>query len=130
MKIGFTGSRHGMTKRQRDALRVLLTTGLWQKPELHHGDCIGADSEAHGYAKYYGLRIVIHPPDVDRVRAGCNGDAKRRPKPYLQRNRDIVDETDCLVAAPATMREQARSGTWSTIRYARKLGRPVHILEP
>ena len=45
--IGFTGTRQGMTAEQKSALRNLLDGGAG---DFHHGDCIGADSEAHGIA--------------------------------------------------------------------------------
>jgi len=38
------------------------------------------------------------------------------PKPYLTRNKDIVRDTEMLVAAPADETEVIRSGTWSTVR--------------
>ena len=51
-------------------------------------------------------------------------------KPYLDRNKDIVLETQTLVATPAETTEQLRSGTWSTVRYARKLKRPAVLILP
>jgi len=47
------------------------------------------------------------------------------PTPYLSRNRAIVDETEMLIATPAEFTEQQRSGTWSTVRYARACGKKV-----
>lgn len=32
----------------------------------------------------------------------------------------MIDEIELLVACPSTAREILRSGTWATIRYARK----------
>jgi hypothetical protein len=32
------------------------------------------------------------------------------------------------VACPRTDQEQRRSGTWATVRYARKVGKPVLII--
>ena len=49
-------------------------------------------------------------------------------KRYLERNRDIVDACDILIACPRTLKEELRSGTWATVRYARKVGKPVAIL--
>jgi hypothetical protein len=48
---------------------------------------------------------------------------------YLQRNRDIVDATDVLLAAPDGP-ERVRSGTWSTVRYAYRAGRGVLLVMP
>lgn len=57
-------------------------------------------------------------------------DEERAPKPYLVRNRDIVEETELLIAAPAKAVEHLQSGTWSTVRYARRFGRPISIIRP
>jgi hypothetical protein len=51
-------------------------------------------------------------------------------KPYLVRNHEIVDDSQVLIAAPKEFTEQLRSGTWATIRYARKIGRTVRIVFP
>jgi hypothetical protein len=51
-KIGFTGTQDGMTDQQKSMLRDLLDGGTG---EFHHGDGIGADSEAHDIATLCGL---------------------------------------------------------------------------
>jgi hypothetical protein len=62
----------------------------------------------------------VHPPTDDRKRAFCTGNgADWEPKPYLERNHDIVDETTILIACP-NGEERMRSGTWATVRYARQ----------
>lgn len=99
--------------------------------EFHHGDCIGADSEAHELVRKYFPKVAIHiHPPLNMNKRGWNMDAKRiyDSKEYLQRNKDIVNQTDVLVAAPAGP-ETLRSGTWSTVRYARRLGKPRRILD-
>lgn len=120
-----------MTFPQGAAVAVLLDclVGDWW---LHHGDCIGADAQAHELALDVGLLIAIHPPTVLRHRAFCKGASQLYPeKPYMDRNRDIVDMTSELIAAPATMIEEPRgSGTWATIRYARSMKVPVIIVFP
>jgi hypothetical protein len=126
--IGFTGTRDGMTARQKSALRGLLTSH--DGAILHHGDAVGADAEAHDIAVALGCTIVIHPPTIERQRAFRSAAEIRAPRPYLDRNKDIVRDTKLLVAAPADAMEQLRSGTWSTVRYARRLGRPICLLTP
>lgn len=127
--VGFTGtSKHGMTVNQISVLTALLTGSDFV---LHHGDCIGADEGAHRLARMLGGKIIIHPPLAGSKQAHCrNADIVRPRQPYLVRNEDIVRECDVLVAAPNELTEQRRSGTWATIRYARKAGKPVVILEP
>jgi len=130
MRIGFTGTRKGMTAKQKDSLLRILTE--YRPSEFHHGDCLGADAEAHSITQTHctTARVIIHPPTNPAQRAFCHGDGYRVGKEYLARNRDIVDESDMLVAAPETREEHQRSGTWATIRYARKRSMAVVVLEP
>jgi len=115
MVIGFTGTRHGMTKPQRATLAGLLRS---RSGEFHHGDAIGADREAARLAFYYGCKLVPHRP------------TGHRSEDYLARNREIVDAADELLAAPYGMEEEQRSGTWATVRYARRAWKPVTIVWP
>lgn len=125
--LGFTGTKDGMTRAQYKVASVHL---MQRWGELHHGDCVGADKQAHLSVIGTCTRVVIHPADVPpHLRAGCIGHEVRDPKPPLERNRDIVDETACLLAAPDGP-ERLRSGTWATVRYALKTGKPVTIIMP
>jgi hypothetical protein len=130
MKIGFTGTRKGMTDAQKAAFTVLIEK---LAPEsFSFGDCIGADAEAFDLLPWNIPSIHIHPPSNPTLRAYCGGDAAtitwHPVKPYLERNRNIVDSTDCLVAAPGSVAEAG--GTWHTMKYAYKQNKPVHILWP
>jgi hypothetical protein len=130
---GFTGTCEGLTSFQRGNLLGLLTE---LRPRvLHHGDCVGADVEAHLFCVALRTRVRIHPPDEDRLRAFCSfiGSGVEMiydTKPYLARNRDIVDESDYLIGCPKGPEARVGSRSWSTIRYARELGRPVFVLHP
>ena len=128
MKIGMTGSRDGITNQAFNAFTTYIKP--LQINEAHHGDCIGADALFHNIMQSLNIPIVIHPPDVDTLRAYCVGGQVLTKKPYLSRNQDIVNCTDLLVAFPSTKEEVLRSGTWSTIRYARKTNNPVIIFYP
>ncbi len=64
------------------------------------------------------------------MRNFSKGDETRKPKPYLKRNHDIVDESDILIGFPSSEEERLRSGTWATVRYARKTGKRIYIIFP
>jgi hypothetical protein len=101
------------------------------QPEfVHHGDCVGADVEAHVAAHWVGAKPIIHPPDNDAKRAHCTGWWEmREEKYYTDRNKDIVNESELLVACPYdVIHEKCRHGTCSTVRYARRLGKPVRVV--
>lgn len=136
MKIGFTGTQNGMTEKQKMKFARLILD-LYPS-EFHHGDCVGADAEAHRIVRFFDfhhqkppcqLRIIIHPPINDSKRAFCGGEALL-PKDYLSRNHDIVDSTDLLIACPKGSKEETRSGTWATVRYARKKMKKIWIIYP
>lgn len=128
-RFGFTGTQQGMTLPQKISLRHFLMGGAG---EFHHGDCVGADAEAHAIALDCGYCPVLHPPTNYTKRAWCEVPLHlmRPERPYLDRNKDIVDETVALIATPAEADEQPRGGTWSTVRYARKKGRPIVLILP
>jgi hypothetical protein len=127
MKIGFTGTREGMRQVQREAVATLLAE--LRGTAFHHGDCIGADEQAAEIARAIGYEIHSHPPSNAAIRAFSQADVELEPKDYLVRNREIVEATQMLVAAPAGPEVQ-RSGTWSTVRYARRRGRQIRIVTP
>jgi len=117
MKVGFTGTREGMTEDQKETLYKLLLDPL--PDEFHHGDCVGADEEAAEIASELGIQVVAHPPDDSKLRAYYeHNDKTLVPIPYLVRNMNIVDEVEWLIAAPKN-RVDKRGGTWYTIRYAK-----------
>ncbi len=128
--LGFTGTSRGMTQKQLATLSYLFNELLLHV--LHHGDCIGADTQAHRLARGIGASIVIHPPNNPKKRAFCVGADEIKPTfHYLVRNKHIVDHArDGIVAAPHGTNEEARSGTWATIRYARKAKRKIWIVWP
>lgn len=138
--VGFTGTRtipkSRLAKVTRGITRALSDIVTDESDViLHHGDCIGADELAHGIALGLEIRVILHPPKDPKQRAWCKGAWKKRKlKPYLERNRDIVDESDILLAVPKDPNNEpsanrARNqGTWYTIRYARKRGVPVVII--
>lgn len=131
LKLGFTGTREQLTNEQYHSL--VLWIERHAIVEFHHGCCIGADSAAVVVCEHYRTPLIVgHPPTREACISSTakNGShVLREPKDYLARNREIVHETDCLLACPKGP-EETRSGTWSTIRYARKMNRPVAIIWP
>jgi hypothetical protein len=128
MKIGFTGTQAGMSVPQQDMFLYLMYQFTPQ--EFHHGDCIGADAEAHDIVTEQcpGTKIIVHPPNNSSKRAFKRGDDIRVPLEYIQRNRYIVVESDIVIAAPRELKEVLRSGTWSTIRFAKTIKKPLYII--
>lgn len=118
MIVGFTGTRAWMSlAQQRQLVDVLRWLGAASRAEgrvseFHHGAAEGADTEAAHYAREQGYCEVPHPAGSDP----------------LQRNREIVAAVDVLIAAPLTDKEERRSGTWATVRYARAAQKPVVML--
>ena len=119
--IGFTGTRDGMTINQRTVFSNLIEE--LQPIRFRHGDCIGADAEAHYIISKTECYIHIHPPEICKFRAFCQKGVVHDEKEYIERNHDIVDASNTLIACPKEMTEpkQKKGGdTWATIRYARK----------
>lgn len=119
IKIGFTGTQTGLTEGQKRWITDVLSDLYKHGAEFHHGDCIGADTEAADIAFKIGYKLHSHPPIYNVRRAHHAFHVSYEPKDYLERNRDIVDEVEFLIGAPRYPNEKQRSGTWSTLRYAR-----------
>jgi hypothetical protein len=145
-----------MTPAQRAALPQVFAT----LPErVLHGGAEGADEEFHdwiraadgdrtfivGHPKPFGtVAIEIFPASYVRWefwrRSEYGSIWGIHPKGSaivhfheddpLIRNRLIAARCDALLATPAEPDEVLRSGTWSTIRYARKEGKPITLILP
>lgn len=124
-RVGFTGTRDGMTAAQMERVEDWLRLYDW----LHHGDCVGADAQAHLIGRMVGISIAGHPPRNPKKRAFCEFDLMFPTQDYIPRNHVIIDSTDELLATPKQMRE-VRSGTWVTVWAARKRGKAVNIVYP
>jgi hypothetical protein len=74
------------------------------------------------------LSIHIYPPSDPKLRAFNKADILMPEKPYLIRNVDIVTDSEILIGCPIDKtKEDMRSGTWYTIRHAKKIGMQVVI---
>lgn len=132
MRIGFSGTRRGMSPAQMATVRELLTR--LQPTEVHHGDCVGADAHFHNIVRSLYepevCPIVIHPGPDGPLRAHKDGDEVLPEKNHFARNRDIVRGCGVLIATPAEAGWQPRGGTWYTIDFAAKVGRRRFIVSP
>lgn len=136
--VGITGTREGMTPRQLGSfihsLQVLFNEN--KRIRLHHGDCVGVDAAAHNifWAMHRdGDKINIHPQVADDMRANCRkeyGVKIHTPRSYLERDRNIVDLSDVLIAIPREMEHQSRGGTWYTYDYAIKKNIRIYLILP
>ena len=133
LKIGFIGTRHGMTDDQKKEFERLIEAKEFE--EFHHGMCRvldgshqGSDEQAHNIVRdKKSVTIVGHPPVFKASYLLVPCDKILPPATYSKRNNDIVNSTDCLIATPDA-KERVGSGTWKTIRYARKKGKRIYII--
>lgn len=130
MIIGFTGPRSGINSTQ-----IEIFADLFRHLDGHamvHGGAQGADEQADTVAA--GLidpwNIEIFPGNEDRQRYWQCKMPRRQVHQWiapLDRNRLVANACHVLIAAPRTASEEARSGTWTTVRYARRM-RIRHVL--
>jgi hypothetical protein len=128
--LGFTGTRSGMSFEQKQLADVIIRA--IQPNLVVHGDCTGADTDFHqiSLAHKDELKIRIRPCN-HRSRAWNDGaDEITEVKSPLVRNLDIVKDSSTLLAAPPTEEELRRSGTWHTVRAARRAEIPRIIVWP
>ena len=133
-RIGFTGTQQGMTLEQASSLQAFLAS----RPHNfvgHHGVCVGADHQFDTFARA-ALNfewMELHPcnlPDKQFCPPQAPRDVWHPVLGPLQRNEIIVQKSDFLIATPKEATMQLRSGTWTTVRYAVKAGKQVHVILP
>lgn len=140
--IAVTGTRKGMTQLQKYWFLTILPNC---PDELMHGGAEGADEDADtlfGAFEAFGSlaaqtalykKVSVYPCNEARFSYWLK---KPEPRiinqilPPLVRNELMVKRCSFLVATPASQFEQIRSGTWATIRYARKTKKPGAIVFP
>lgn len=130
MEIGFTGTQAVVTDPQLESLMEIIDGLDFER--AHHGDCIGADNIFHIVLRTIAAHVIIegHPPSKKDKRAFCKFDEENQPHEYLIRNRHIVRASDLMIACPKGPERKRGSGTWATIRFARKQGKPMVIIWP
>ena len=129
MIVSFTGTSRGMTAEQKATVSRLLAE--LRPTELHHGDCVGADTECAEIVASLVPRpkIVAHPgknantDDHNLLANSPHNDLTLAPKTHFARNRDLVDilaGDDLLIAAPFDSQPVALGGTAYTVAHCRK----------
>lgn len=131
--LGFTGSREGPTEEQKATWEKMT---IWLSGiGMHNGCAVGSDR--------YVLENLPAVSSCSLWPANLDGStwAKDFAKRHLateilpilsplDRNKYIVSHSHGLIAFPSTDTEVLRSGTWATIRYARKTKKPVLYVLP
>jgi hypothetical protein len=144
MKLGFTGSREGMTGAQKEWVRKFVAENTNSIDEVHHGDCVGADDEFDDIVREFAMaycKVISHPSNVDTSRAYVDWKPSVNNKPRLRtvvsevrppilRDCDIVESVDVVIATPKTRERQKHSGTWFTYGYAKQKGKTAYLIYP
>jgi hypothetical protein len=134
--LTFTGTQEGMTLGQLSRVRALLRE-LSPKYVLH-GACVGADDEFDEIAAVMGIKRHVFPSTVAakrvsdarlRSRTGSEVVIHEAAQP-LVRNRTMVNYGEAVIACPKSDAEVLRSGTWATIRYARRRRKLHEVVTP
>lgn len=129
----FTGTHRGMSAKQLE--RLFEVWGVLRPDIVTNGCCEGADRQLHGVAAAQDIATEFFPsnPEQREWAESVQGimEVVHRVEPPLKRNRSMVATgRRGLVAAPYTVAEITRSGTWATVRYARNVNRPIWIIYP
>lgn len=145
-----------MSEAQKEGFEWLMTQFLEIDEDVeftfHHGDCVGWDAWANNWVKInFPFTSITHShPGYGMVgdrwvdtskQAHSKSDIVEPMTPYSERNEVIAFRaTHCLIAAPEQNQEILRSGTWSTVRCAHRMGqakltdkyrdRPIYIVRP
>jgi hypothetical protein len=130
MKVGVTGTVDVDLKDIEVVISALRSLDKNEITELTTGGAFGIDSIA--------AQVGHHEfPDIIRRLSYPKGEFFNRDcfqwinvvdpvdGGYMKRNDRIVFHSDILFAFPKTSIEQKRSGTWATVRRARRKGIPI-----
>lgn len=131
--IGVTGTRSGMTSFQYNYVKAFLSeiANIVDHRYLHHGDCVGVDTEVAKLAYSFDYKVVCHPPEKTDLVGDFKDNYKTfNPKSYFARNRDIVDTCDELLVVPYQNEHQDNGGTWYTFDYAVKKKKDITVVYP
>jgi hypothetical protein len=136
MILGFTGTRENLTDAQIGWLFQRLEDA--DQPTVHHGACVGADQTVHAAALDTALKVHVWPPtNMKLVATECltpHPWVIVHPRmPYFNRNREIVNAAQQLVALPKHEEQPGPmnwGGTWYTVDFAQRMNKRVTICYP
>jgi len=123
MKLAIVGSRRRNSKTDEEIVQgiVLVAYAYWPELVVVSGGCKkGADAFAKKICDSLDIPIIEHLPDLQP-----NDTYLEAVQRYYKRNYKIAEGCDALVALVA---DDRKGGTENTIKYARKLNRPVFIV--
>lgn len=144
MRYSVTGRARELTDREK-LLVTMTIASLEDVGEITTGGAYGVDTAAHQAAVLHhpGIfvykRIIVPAAPHNRhlvLEANRHSESniiewaeqgKTVAASYMIRNDRLVYHADVLIAFPETLNEETRSGTWATIRRARKAAREVRI---
>lgn len=135
MIVAVTGTRQDLTPAQLITATHLFQGAAEHVTGFHNGGCIGADR------RLFSLACAFLECPIDVWPALVNASQRFNPPdwpwitvhelmPPLERNEVMVTLSDVLWAFPGEDTEQLRSGTWATVRRARKISRSLVIVLP
>lgn len=124
MVLGFTGTRKGLSKPQRTALKAYISEFIDPQNIILvglHGDCVGADAEFDDVCMELLIATRCRPCTISSMRAHTGATQVATPKSPMARNREIVADADFMIACPPNFEPIKRgSGTWATISMAKR----------
>lgn len=139
--LGATGTRDGVSDAQRGWVYTTFEDGIRDGTirRVHHGACTGADEFIHEVCLESGVHVDVWPPIMTKhLAAQCMLAhplvTVHQAMPYLNRDREVVrGGTSGLIALPRQDTQPSREswgGTWYTVDFAERIGRPVVICYP
>lgn len=134
INCGLTATRAGLTGYQKTNLNVafhwLSGNPKTANFKLLNGCAIGGDEEASLLLPSW--RCVgfpaRHKDSSEKARRHCG--ELRAEAPPLTRNGHILAESHTLFGCPQGEAEELRSGTWATVRAARRMDLPLVLFLP
>lgn len=132
--VSFTGTAGALSRAERVFIRAVLVR--IRADRYVTGGADGVDTTVHFAAAQLwpdAKHLVLAPraPWSERVASGAQiefaPEGRSVSDAYMRRNDQLVAASPLLVAFPRSGVEKLRSGTWATIRRARKAGLEVRI---